>query len=113
LTTTDGEQYEREAEAFLIRAGLTLVTRNWRCRLGEIDLIMRDGPTLVFVEVRKRGSERFGGALASIGTQKRARLERAIGLYLSTLTTTPPCRVDAVLFERVGHPQWEKNIFGT
>ena len=66
----DGEQHERQAEALLIAAGLVLVARNWRCRLGEIDLIMKDGATLVFVEVRKRGSERFGGAIASIGAQK-------------------------------------------
>ena len=73
---------------------------------------MKDGATLVFVEVRKRGSERFGGAIASIGAQKQAKLQRAIGLYLSALPTTPACRVDAVLFDGKGAPQWEKNIFG-
>ena len=108
----DGERHEREAEAFLKNAGLTLVVRNWRCRLGEIDLIMKEGATLVFVEVRKRGSVRFGGAMASIGTQKQAKLQRAIGLYLTTLPKTPACRVDAVLFDGKGAPQWEKNIFG-
>ena len=106
----DGEQHERQAEALLIAAGLVLVARNWRCRLGEIDLIMKDGATLVFVEVRKRGSERFGGAIASIGAQKQAKLQRAIGLYLSTLPTTPSCRVDAVLFDgkERGDAKWEK-----
>ena len=110
----DGEQHERQAEALLIAAGLVLVARNWRCRLGEIDLIMKDGATLVFVEVRQRGSERFGGAIASIGAQKQAKLQRAIGLYLSTLPTTPSCRVDAVLFDgkERGDAKWEKNIFG-
>lgn len=109
---TDGDQHEREAEIFLNAAGLSLVARNWRCRLGEIDLIMKDGATLVFVEVRKRGSARFGGAIASIGAQKQAKLQRAIGLYLSALPTTPACRVDAVLFDGKGAAQWEKNIFG-
>jgi len=112
VTASDGEHHEREAEAILKAAGLMLVARNWRCRLGEIDLIMREGATLVFVEVRKRGSERFGGAIASIGAQKQAKLRRAIGLYLTTLPNTPSCRVDAVLFDGKGAPVWEKNIFG-
>lgn len=110
----DGERHEREAEALLQAAGLILVSRNWHCRFGEIDLIMKDGATLVFIEVRKRGSDRFGGAIASIGGQKRAKLRRAMELYLSTLTRTPACRVDAVLFDgKAGvAPQWVKNIFG-
>lgn len=108
----EGELHEREAETFLKRSGLTLVARNWRCRLGEIDLIMKDGATLVFVEVRKRGSAHFGGALASIGAQKQAKLQRAIGLYLTTLPNTPLCRVDAVLFDGTSVPVWEKNILG-
>ena len=112
MTTADGEQHEREAEAFLKASGLALVARNWRCRFGEIDLIMKDSATLVFVEVRKRQSQRFGGAIASIGTQKQAKLQRAIGLYLSTLPNTPACRVDAVLFDGKSTPVWERNIFG-
>ena len=106
-----GERFEREAEAMLRAAGLVLVERNWWCRMGEIDLIMRDGDTLVFIEVRKRDSARFGGAGASIGTQKQARLERAIGLYLSALPRTPACRVDAVLFDGGGKASWLRNIF--
>lgn len=110
----DGERHEREAEALLQAAGLVLVARNWHCRFGEIDLIMKEGATLVFVEVRKRASERFGGAIASIGLQKQAKLRRAMEFYLSTLPRTPACRVDAVLFDgKAGAmPQWEKNIFG-
>lgn len=107
----DGERFERAAEDLLKAAGLSLLERNWSCRMGEIDLIMREGSTLVFVEVRKRNSARFGGAGASIGAQKRARLERAIGLYLSALLRTPACRVDAVLFEGANAPRWVKNIF--
>ncbi len=108
---SSGERYERDAEALLCKAGLTVVARNWSCRMGEIDLIMREGATLVFVEVRQRVSASFGGASASIGRQKRERIERAAGLYLSTLGTTPACRIDAVLFEGGKPPQWLKNIF--
>lgn len=106
-----GERYEHAAEALLKASGLTLVERNWRCRFGEIDLIMRDGATLVFVEVRQRNSQRFGGAAASIGRDKQARIERAVGLYLSRLPTMPACRVDAVLFDGSSAPLWLRNIF--
>ena len=77
-----------------------------------LSIIMKEGATLVFVEVRKRGSQRFGGAIASIGTHKQAKLRRAIGLYLATVRSTPACRVDAMLFDANGTPVWEKNIFG-
>ena len=106
-----GARYEREAEALLKAHGLTLVERNWQCRFGEIDLIMDDGATLVFVEVRQRNSQRFGGAAASIGREKQARIERAVALYLSRLTATPACRVDAVLFDGSSAPQWLRNVF--
>ncbi len=106
-----GERYEREAEALLKANGLSLVVRNWHCRFGEIDLIMRDGETLVFVEVRQRKSQRFGGSAASIGHDKQARIERAVGLYLSGLPSIPVCRVDAILFDGSSAPQWLRNIF--
>ncbi len=107
----EGDEFERTAEALLTRAGLTLVARNWSCRRGEIDLIMRDGTTLVFVEVRKRSGSRFGGAAESIGRQKQSRLQAAISLYLANLAQLPACRIDAVLFESGKPPQWLQNIF--
>jgi len=61
-----GPMAEAAAEEFLSGRGLRLLERNYRCRFGELDLVMRDGETLVFVEVRYRGSNSFGGAVASI-----------------------------------------------
>lgn len=92
-----GEAVENLAAAFLQRAGLTLVERNYRCRFGEIDLIARDGATLVFVEVRMRSSERFGGAAASITAAKRAKLLRTARFYLAGVARAPVCRFDALL----------------
>jgi putative endonuclease len=94
-----GKMAEDAAAAYLIRQGLRLVERNWRCKGGEIDLIMRDGATLVFVEVRARGSDRFGGAAASITAAKQARIAHAAQFYLAGLRAIPPCRFDAVLFQ--------------
>lgn len=92
-----GIEAERFAEEFLRRHDLALLQRNYRCRFGEIDLIMRDGAAIVFVEVRMRKSLVFGGAAASITPIKQQKLERTARHYLSSLKTEPPCRFDAVL----------------
>jgi len=108
VTTRDaGIAAEALAERFLESRGLRIVLRNYRCRLGEIDLVARDGDTLVFVEVRMRGSAKFGGALASITASKQRKLKAAAGLYLSRLPQTPPCRFDAILLDSLDAPQIE------
>lgn len=78
-----------------------LVTRNYRCRRGEIDLVMRDTDTLVFVEVRRRTNRTFGGGLESIDARKRARLVAAADHYLTTkrIGVEPPCRFDVVAID--------------
>ena len=108
-----GAEAEAMAAAFLERKGLRVTERNFRCRLGEIDLVAHDGDTTVFVEVRQRASAAFGGAVASITSKKRARLLRAARFYLSRLRTMPACRFDALLIE--GDPpriDWIRNAFG-
>ena len=65
---------EALAAEFLVARGLSIVERNFRCRRGEIDIIARDGDTLVFAEVRLRTRSDFGGAAASITAKKRARM---------------------------------------
>ena len=101
-----GLRAEQIAGAFLQRQGLTLIQSNWRCRLGEIDLVLRDGGTIVFVEVRLRTHPDFGGAAESIGRAKRARLLAAARLYLSGQPERP-CRFDAVLLKRLEPPEIE------
>lgn len=75
-----GDFGETAALGFLVRQGLCEVERQWRCAQGEIDLVMRDGTTLVFVEVRTRRSE---GALESVGPRKQARLAALAYTYLA------------------------------
>ena len=106
-----GEPAEALAAAFLQQNGLQLVARNYRCRFGEIDLIARDGTTLVFVEVRMRASHEFGGAAASITAAKRAKLSRAARHYLTALRAAPACRFDAVLIAGNNTVEWIKNAF--
>jgi putative endonuclease len=69
-----GRAGEAAALDHLQRAGLQLVLRNFSCKGGEIDLVMLDGATLVFVEVRYRSSEQFGGAAASVTWRKQRKL---------------------------------------
>ena len=107
-----GARAESIAAEFLVARGLAIVTRNFRTRRGEIDLIARDGATLVFVEVRLRRSQSFGGAGASITAAKGARLVAAARGYLATLGSEPPCRFDAVLLDSLESPSivWERDI---
>lgn len=95
-----GASAEELAAGFLAERGLAIVGRNFRTRLGEIDLIARDGATLVFVEVRRRrSSAAWGGAAGSVGPLKRRRLEAAARLYLARLRSEPACRFDVVAIE--------------
>lgn len=111
--TPRGRQAENLAALFLQQQGLKLVARNYRCRYGEIDLIAREGTTLVFVEVRMRASERYGGAAASITAGKRHKLLRTARHYLAGATRTPACRFDALLVNGADHSvEWLKNAFG-
>lgn len=109
-----GAEAERQAAEFLLQRGLALVDKNYRCRYGEIDLIMREGSTLVFVEVRMRSRADFGGAAASIDAAKRGRLLRTAQHYLSALRNIPPCRFDALLVHSADGAQieWVRNAFG-
>ncbi len=108
-----GAQAEQLAAKFLQAQGLKLVQQNYSCKHGEIDLIMQDAATLVFVEVRLRGGNHFGGAAASITATKQGRLMRTAQHYLAALKHIPACRFDAVLYEGLDgmQPQWIKNAF--
>ncbi|MCK9511427.1 MAG: YraN family protein [Pigmentiphaga sp.] len=104
-TQRRGARAESRALAMLEAEGLRLVARNVGSALGEIDLIMREGPRLVFVEVRSRSSAtaRHGGALASVNAAKQRRLARTAALYLTVSLGRrgpwPACRFDVVAVE--------------
>jgi putative endonuclease len=105
----DGQRSEDAALDHLRLHGLQLVERNFSCKMGELDLIMRDGAHLVFVEVRQRRSKRFGGAAASITPAKQKRLLRAAQLYLLRFRQLPPCRFDVVAIDG-GQLTWLRNV---
>lgn len=113
-----GQTAENLAREHLEQHGLRLVARNWRCRRGELDLIMLDGKTLVFVEVRYRKHLGWGGALESVDMRKRGKLIVAAQQFLQheVRWCKSPCRFDVVAIEPSGphdalQLSWLKNAF--
>ena len=104
-----GAQWEEHALDYLRRQGLRLVEANFCCKGGEIDLVMRDGESLVFVEVRQRENRFHGGAAASITPAKIRRLVRAAQTYLLRFPRLPPCRFDVVAIDG-GQLEWLRNV---
>ncbi len=91
-----GQQGEDIAASHLIEKGYKVVQRNWRCSVGELDIIAENGDTLVFVEVRTRSSRRFGSAEESITPAKRARLVELAHAYLQEDESDRSWRIDVV-----------------
>ncbi len=99
MTTEQGRKAEDRALVYLRQQGLRLMKRNYRCRFGEIDLIMQEPGLLVFVEVRQRTLARFGGAAASVGPVKQQRLWKTAEHYLMHFPCPFACRFDLVAID--------------
>ena len=109
-----GQQAEQAACDFLLARGLSLVTKNYRCRRGEIDLIMRDAQCLVFVEVRYRKNNHFGGALESITPKKQQKIRITALHYMQKLNSDSNARFDVIAITGSGRQQqfeWIQNAF--
>lgn len=111
-----GAEIEALALAYLQEQGAILIQQNFRCRLGEIDLIMRHQEMVVFVEVRFRKSARFGTALESIDWQKRKRITVTAQLFLKRFPNLrhTPCRFDSLTARLSARDlcfEWTQNAF--
>ena len=111
-----GNDAEQQACRWLQAQGLNLVANNWSSRHGELDLVMLDGQTLVFIEVRLRNQHHFGGAAASVTRSKQKRLLEAASLFLSDQSSWAehPCRFDVLAMARQNQCYtftWIKNAF--
>ena len=115
MTTSQqrGQQAETWACEYLQAQGFQVLSRNYRLRGGELDLIGRDGDYLVFVEVRYRSSEAFGGALHSISLAKQQRIIRTAQHYLMRYPVDSPCRFDVLAINHAQQITWIKNTFDT
>lgn len=107
-----GTQAEKQAQAYLEKQGLTFKERNFRCRQGEIDLIMLDDTTLVFVEVRYRKSANFGSAIESVTLSKQKKILTTAQYYVQQkqLGESQPLRFDVVGIDP-SEINWVKNAF--
>jgi len=103
---------EALAETFLQNHGLSLVSKNYHCSFGEIDLIMQEGTVLVFVEVRLRSHSTFGSAASSIHYKKQQKLILAAQHYLQQ-HGEQACRFDAIVMSDVNEAnvEWIRNAF--
>lgn len=116
-----GDAAEEAACAHLRAQGCTIVARNARFREGELDIVAREGDTLLFVEVRLRSGQRFGGAGASVDVFKRKRLVRAAQHWLlqhygaqqrgARGRAWPPCRFDVITADASGVTDWIRDAF--
>lgn len=107
---------ERRAEAFLRNRGLETIARNIRCRYGELDLVMRDRETLVFVEVRLRSRGRFADGVASVDRRKQQRLLATAAWFLQRepAFSDQMIRFDVVAYDGRGlqtRPRWIRQAF--
>lgn len=109
-----GLEAEKLAATFLANHGLKLIVQNYHCRFGEIDLIMKDAKTLVFIEVRLRSNSKFGNAASSITPQKQQKLILTAQHYLQQNPEKNACRFDVLLMDKVELQaiNWLKNAFG-
>lgn len=111
-----GDLFEERARQHLEKTGLRTLQRNFHTRFGELDLVMRDADTVVFVEVRYRRNRGFGGAAASVTASKRHKLIQAANGFLGAHPGLAqcPCRFDVVTFEGprdAAHCHWERAAF--
>lgn len=111
-----GRGVEDAVRSYLIGAGLKFVAANYVCVGGEIDLIMQDGDNLVFVEVRYRQDDDYGGAVASVTKSKQHKIIHTAKMYLqeNDLWDKVPCRFDVVVMQNAGENQeicWLKDAF--
>ena len=117
-TTTKGigDRAERQAEAFLLQHGLSTLERNYRSKVGEVDLIMKHRKSLVFVEVRYRKNTHFGSGSDTVDNRKQHKLILAAQYYLQQhrLTDAIACRFDVVsITGNLDNPHfdWLQNAF--
>ncbi|MCF6354219.1 MAG: YraN family protein [Candidatus Polarisedimenticolaceae bacterium] len=110
-----GARAEEQARIYLEQKGLRLEVQNYRCRQGEIDLIMRDGATLVFIEVRYRKNTGFGSPAESVTPAKQRRICAAAAHYLQSNSGSnmPRCRLDmlAIVGREQQNIDWIKDAF--
>lgn len=116
-TVSTGKLTEKLAARYLVEQGLLLQQSNFQNRAGEIDLILKEQETLVFVEVKYRRNKQFGGAISAISSSKQQKIKQCAAFYLQHIGLNEyntPCRFDVIALEGdIENPEiiWLKNAF--
>ena len=109
-----GAGFEHQARLFLQAQGLKFIAANQNFKCGELDLIMQDGSTIVFVEVRQRSSDAFGGAIESVDKRKQQKWLDAASMWLANQGLSledADCRFDLIAFGKTATDiQWLANF---
>lgn len=107
-----GTVYEELAANFLEKQGMIILERNFRCRSGEIDLIVKDNTVLVFVEVKYRFNQSAGNAADAVNIRKQRMISKTASFYLyrKVHSFDVPCRFDVIAFDG-DQPVWIQNAF--
>lgn len=113
LSSEIGSDAETVALEHLQQHGLTLIERNYLCRRGEIDLIMEDSGTLIFIEVKYRQSERYGSAAEMVTQQKQRKIITTALHYLQQHKRDQACRFDVIAISPDSGVNWIKSAFET
>lgn len=108
-----GKEAEERALSYLQQQGLQLLSRNFRCKMGEIDLIMQHHEVLVFIEVKYRHTDQYGGALMSLSARQQQRIIKAASFYLMRYAPHAQARFDVIALEGEHDLQWLPNAFTT
>lgn len=106
-----GENAEEQAHDYLLNKGLKSVYRNYRCKQGELDLIMTDQNSLVIIEVKFRKTDKYGSALECVTLTKQSRIIAATHHYLSTHPSDCPIRFDVIAISGDSKIEWVQNAF--
>ena len=106
-----GENAEEQAHEYLLKKGLKSVYRNYRCKQGELDLIMTDQDSLVIIEVKYRKTDKYGSALECVTRTKQSRIIAATHHYLATYPPDCPIRFDVIAISGDSKIEWVQNAF--
>ncbi|WP_434311698.1 YraN family protein [Hominifimenecus sp. rT4P-3] len=109
-----GGRFEEQAAAYLQEQGIQILERNFRCRIGEIDLVAKEGEYFLFVEVKYRGSSRFGRPEEAVNPRKQKKICQVAQAYLQRhgLPEETYCRFDVVAVDGRGQLTYFRNAFG-
>lgn len=116
-TRNKGRDAEDACCDYLIKQGLSLIEKNFHCRHGEIDLIMKDGKSIIFIEVRYRKNNHYGGALESITPAKQKKVKTTAETYIQVKSISNAVRIDVVAMSQNRQEptsysfDWIKNAF--